>query len=554
MSAITGTLPGEAAAIRSLKAPALAFILTAFAAMVVGSAFGPSQALNYANINVYGSVPTSSYYQGLTIHGVLNGLVFTTFFNTGVLFYFPARELRVRVNVGWIWFSFIIMAFGLLMSLETSLTNQASVLYTFYTPLKAAPPFYIGLALVVVGSLMVAAETIRMRMVWKRENPGRVTPLVSYMSVAVWLLWALTSIGIVAELVFWVIPWSLGFTKGIDPLLTFTLFWYTGHAIVYFWVLPAYISWYVFVPHEAGGRLISDTLARLTFLMFLMFSIEVGLHHETTVPGVAMGWKMEQMFFTFLIIPPSLLTAFTVGASLETAGHARGGRGWIGWFTALPWDNPSVAGQVLAMLTFILGGATGILLASMPNDAVVHDTAFIPGHFHITVGTATALSFIAMSYWLIPHLTGRKLYARKLALVSVWLWAVGMMGIGIGLMWQGLYGTPRRDWISALAPDPFIHPIPMAITAAAGLVLLASLICFVIVTVGTLASRPVPAAEIPHIPFGNAVIDETSRWVLLMDRLGLWTLVTFVIILLVYGPVFFLLLTHQVSIAPNTAY
>jgi cytochrome c oxidase subunit 1 len=40
----------------------------------------------------------------------------------------------------------------------------------------------------------------------------------------------------------------------------------------------------------------------------------------------------------------------------------------------------------------------------------------------------------------------------------------------------------------------------------------------------------------------------------LMDRLGLWTLVTFVIILLVYGPVFFLLLTHQVSIAPNTAY
>jgi cytochrome c oxidase subunit 1 len=94
----------------------------------------------------------------------------------------------------------------------------------------------------------------------------------------------------------------------------------------------------------------------------------------------------------------------------------------------------------------------------------------------------------------------------------------------------------------------------MAITAAAGLVLLASLICFVIVTVGTLASRPVPAAEIPHIPFGDAVIDETSRWVLLMDRLGLWTLVTFVIILLVYGPVFFLLLTHQVSIAPNTAY
>lgn len=554
MSAITGAVPGEAAGFGSLKAPALAFILVAFAAMVVGSAFGPSQALNYANINVYGSVPTSSYYQGLTIHGVLNGLVFTTFFNTGVLFYFPARELNVRVNLGWVWLAFAIMILGLALTLSATLTNNASVLYTFYTPLKATWPFYVGLALVVVGSLMVAAETIRQRADWKRRNPGRITPLVAYMSTTVWILWGLTTIGIVSELVFWIIPWSMGFLAGIDPLLTFTLFWYTGHAIVYFWVLPAYISWYVFLPHEAGGRLISDTLARLAFLMFLLFSVEVGLHHETTAPGIAMGWKMEQMFFTFFIIPPSLMTAFTVAASLETAGHARGGRGWFGWLGALPWDNPSVAGQVLAMFTFILGGATGILLASMPNDAMVHDTAFIPGHFHITVGTATALTFIGMSYWLIPHLSGRKLYAKKIAVVSVWLWAVGMMGIGVGLMWQGLYGTPRRDWISSLSPDPFVHPIPMAITAASGLVLLGALLCFLLVTIGTLLSPRAQPADVPAIPFGNVAIAETSRWVRLMDRLGLWTLVTFLLIAAVYGPMFWVLLTHQIPIAPNTAY
>ncbi|ABQ29068.1 hypothetical protein [Acidiphilium cryptum] len=130
----------------------------------------------------------------------------------------------------------------------------------------------------------------------------------------------------------------------------------------------------------------------------------------------------------------------------------------------------------------------------------------------------------------------------------------GMMGIGVGLMWQGLYGTPRRDWISSLSPDPFVHPIPMAITAAAGLVLLTALICFVVVTVGTLASRPVVASEVTEIPFGNAPVAEDSRWVRLMDRLGLWTLVAFLLILAVYGPLFAVLLSHQVSIPPNTAY
>lgn len=554
MSATIVTMPLDHAGLRRLKAPALTLILTAFAAMVVGSIFGPAQALNYANINIYGHLPVASYYQGLTIHGVLNGLVFTTFFNTGVLFYFPARELNMRVNTGWIWLAIAVMLFGLALSLTATLSNHATVLYTFYPPLQAVWSFYVGLALVVVGSLMVAAETIRQRLAWKRENPDRITPLVSYMSVVTWILWGLTTIGIVAELVFWLIPWSLGMLKGVDPLLALTLFWFTGHAIVYFWVLPSYISWYALLPREAGGRLVSDTLGRISFLLFLLFSVEVGLHHEAVAPGIAMGWKMEQMVFTFFIVAPSLLTAFTVAASLETAGHARGGRGWIGWLTALPWDDPSVAGQVLAMITFILGGATGILLASMPNDALVHNTAFIPGHFHVTVGTATALTFIAMSYWLIPHLTGKQLYGRKIALVSVWLWAIGMMGIGVGLMWQGLYGTPRRDWISGIPHDPFVHVVPMAITGIAGVILFAALICFLIVTLGTIFSAPASPAEVPEIPFANAPIAETSRWVRLMDRLGPWTLVAFVLIAAVYGPLLGILIAHQIPVGANTAY
>jgi len=129
-----------------------------------------------------------------------------------------------------------------------------------------------------------------------------------------------------------------------------------------------------------------------------------------------------------------------------------------------------------------------------------------------------------------------------------------MMGIGIGLMWQGLYGTPRRDWISSLSPDPFVHPIPMAITAASGLVLLAALLCFVAVIAGTLLAPRARPENVPEIPFGTVPIDEESRWVRLMDRLGLWTIVAFLLIAAVYGPLFAILLSHQIPIAPNTAY
>ncbi|HET9147465.1 MAG TPA: cbb3-type cytochrome c oxidase subunit I [Acetobacteraceae bacterium] len=551
-AASPAAIPADHAARLSLRRAALAFVLTAFAAMTVGSLLGPAQALNYANIDIYPALPVASYYQGLSIHGVLNGLVFTTFFNCAVLFYLPARELDVPARTGWVWLCFWVMLAGLALALIAILSNRATVLYTLYAPLEAWWPLYVGLALVVVGSLMLGAETLRMRLAWKRLNPGRVTPLAAYQASVVWILWAFTSIGIVVELVVFLIPWSLGLCQGVDPLITFTLFWYTGHAIVYFWVLPAYLSWYALLPREAGGRLVSDKLGRLTFLLFLLFSVEVGLHHEITAPGIAMFWKMEQMVFTFFVVGPSLLTAFTIAASLEAAGRAHGGRGWLGWLTALPWRDPSVAGQVLALITFIGGGSTGILLASMAINPLLHDTAFIPGHFHITVGTATALTFIAMSYWLVPHLTGRKLFAPKLALASVWLWAAGMMGIGIGLMGQGLlYGTPRRDFISSLPHDPFVHPGLMAVTAIAGVVLLIALLCFLVSTLGTLFSAAAPVALVPRIPFGDAPVDGESRLVLLMDRLGLWTIVSALLIAMVYLPLFWVLFQHYVAVPGN---
>jgi cytochrome c oxidase subunit 1 len=96
-------------------------------------------------------------------------------------------------------------------------------------------------------------------------------------------------------------------------------------------------------------------------------------------------------FLTFAVFFPSLLTFFNVVASLESGARARGGRGLLAWFAKLPWSDPSLTAQVLAMLLFAFGGIGGLVNASYSLNLVVHNTAYIVGHFHLTVGTAVTL-------------------------------------------------------------------------------------------------------------------------------------------------------------------
>ena len=90
-----------------------------------------------------------SYYQGLTLHGVLNALVWTTFFIVGFTTFTTVKGLRrplshPKVNVA----GLVVMVVGLLMTAIPLLLDQATVLYTFYPPLKASWLFYVGLTLV----------------------------------------------------------------------------------------------------------------------------------------------------------------------------------------------------------------------------------------------------------------------------------------------------------------------------------------------------------------------------------------------------------------------
>ncbi|MBM3684728.1 MAG: hypothetical protein FJW83_09370 [Actinobacteria bacterium] len=83
-------------------------------------------------------------------------------------------------------------------------------------------------------------------------------------------MWFLASLGVAAEVLGILLPWSLGLTETVDPQFTRILFWFSGHPIVYFWLLPVYVSWYLMLPRMVGGSIWSDGLTRIVFLSFLV--------------------------------------------------------------------------------------------------------------------------------------------------------------------------------------------------------------------------------------------------------------------------------------------
>src|SRR5262249_60958660 len=114
---------------------------------------------------------------------------------------------------------------------------------------------------------------------WRRAHPAERTPLPAFMALVTFTMWTLASLGLAAEMLFMLIPWSLGLVGGTDALMARVLFWFTGHPIVYFWLLPAYASWYTLVPRQAGGRLYSDPLAPGSFFVVLGLSPPLGVPH-----------------------------------------------------------------------------------------------------------------------------------------------------------------------------------------------------------------------------------------------------------------------------------
>nr|WP_096270429.1 b(o/a)3-type cytochrome-c oxidase subunit 1 [Paucisalibacillus globulus] len=424
----------------------MSYISVAFISLLIGGLMGLLQVL--VRSGKFTLPAGIDYYQVLTVHGVILGLVLTTYFIIGFHFSLMGKTVGISIKQRKIaWIAFWIMVVGTVMTAVTILYGEASVLYTFYAPLRAHPVFYIGLALVIVGSWIAGFVNWHQLKVWKKAHPGEKSPLLAFMVTINTAMWFICSLGVAVAVLVQFIPWSLGYAETINVLLSRTLFWYFGHPLVYFWLLPAYMAWYAIIPKIIGGKIFSDSLARLSFVLFLFFSIPVGFHHQLTEPGIDPTWKFIQVVLTFMVIIPSLMTAFSMFATFEITGRRKGAKGLFGWFKKLPWKDVRFLAPFIGMLAFIPGGAGGIINASHQMNALIHNTIWVTGHFHLTVATTVMLTFFGISYWLIPHLRGRKLTPQinRLGIIQAIVWTVGMTIMSGAMHIQGLLGAPRRS-------------------------------------------------------------------------------------------------------------
>ncbi|WP_297987929.1 b(o/a)3-type cytochrome-c oxidase subunit 1 [uncultured Anoxybacillus sp.] len=513
---------------------AMAHIYVAFVALALGGLAGLLQVL--VRSGKFELPAGISYYTILTTHGVLLGLVLTTFFIIGFQFAAVSRTagtLSDRVRF-WGWVGFWLMTIGTAITAFYILIGEASVLYTFYAPLQAHAGFYIGLTLVVVGSWISGFAMFAHYAKWKKAHPGQVSPLLTFMSVVNMILWLICSLGVAATVLFQLIPWSLGYVDRINVLVSRTLFWYFGHPLVYFWLLPAYMIWYAIIPKIIGGKMFSDSLARMSFILFLIFSIPVGFHHQLVEPGIDPAWKYLQVVLTFMVVIPSLMTAFSMFATFEMYGRSKGATGLFGWLRKLPWGDARFFAPFIGMLFFIPAGAGGLVNASHQLNQVVHNTIWVTGHFHLTLATTVVLTFFGAAYWLIPHLTGRVMTKamNRLAIIQTIVWSIGMIFMSSAMHFAGLLGAPRRSAFSTYGDAPqALEWIPYQIAQAVGGTILFIGIILVLIIVTNLAFfAPKGETEFPVAE----VAEQAERTPLVFENWKLWIGIAVVLILIAY--------------------
>lgn len=514
------------------------------AMLSLGIYHGLMQVIYRAGVLQEAAFAKLDYYQGLTLHGVINAVVLTTFFAVAFGHATIAFFLKKEPNKKLAWLSFWLMTVGTVMAAWAMLAGKASVLYTFYPPLKGHPLFYLGLALLIVGSWIPLFDWARLYREWKRENPEVKTPLAVLGTLVNFVIWFVCTLAVAYEVLVLLLPWAMGWKPTVNVTLARTLFWFFGHALVYFWLLPAYIMFYNFLPKLAGGKLFSDMAGRIALFGFLLFSVPIGVHHQFADPSITKGIKIFQSLLTFGVAIPSFITAFTIAASLEHAGRRNGAKGLLGFFGKLPYLDQNrylFAYLISGLFLFIFGGLTGLVNSSSELNNTIHNTAWVPGHFHMTVAGPVFLGIIGMSLYIYSKTAGKRIFMPKVAVIIPYLWSVGILIFSTGLSWGGLIGEPRRTNMGMTYLNPkheLFTPewVPTTMLGLmGGIIMFIAGMLFLVVFFGTMIRKKKEEGAL-EFPVSEPLHDE--RRIPLFDTFKPWLVTMAVILVIAYVPAF----------------
>jgi cytochrome c oxidase subunit 1 len=253
--------------------------------------------------------------------------------------------------------------------------------------------------------------------------------------------------------------------------------------------------WYAIAAIVFGAKPMSEKVSRGAFLLYILFLQLASAHHVLTDPGISSEWKIfNTSYAMYLAVLASMVHGLTVPGSIEVAQRAKGlNRGLFEWIRKAPWGNPVFSGMFISLIGFgFLGGISGVMMGTEQLNLIIHNTVYVPGHFHATVVVGTTLAFMALTYFLIPTLFRREMIMPGLAKWQPYLFGIGMSLFAVFMMGAGTLGVARRHWDMAFtgAAMPYEYPgtayLMMGLMAIAGLAAIVGGAIYLLITVGSL--------------------------------------------------------------------
>jgi cytochrome c oxidase subunit 1 len=451
-------------------------------------------------------LPADMFYQSLTAHG-LDMLVFwIIFFEIAVLYFCSSTLLRCRLATPrWAWLGFALMLIGAVTTNVAILRGRSSVMMTSYVPMPAEPVFYLGLILFAVGALIGCFVFFGTLVVAKAERTyeGSI-PLVTFGALTA----AIIAIFTIASGAIILIPtflWSIGYISYIDPLMYRTIWWAFGHSSQQINVAAHVAVWYAIAAIVFGAKPMSEKVSRGAFLLYILFLQLASAHHILVDPGISSEWKIfNTSYAMYLAVLASMVHGLTVPGSIEVAQRLKGyNKGLFEWIRKAPWGNPVFSGMFLSLIIFgVLGGISGVVMGTEQINIIIHNTIYVPGHFHATVATGTTLAFMALTYFLIPILFRRDMILKGLAKWQPYIFGLGMSGVALFLMGAGTLGVPRRHWDIGLTGNVLGYEFPgsayllMGLAGISGVLAVIGGGAYILITVGSLlAGKKLPGRE-----------------------------------------------------------
>jgi cytochrome c oxidase subunit 1 len=440
-------------------------------------------------------VDADNFYMFLTAHGLDMLVAWIIFFEIAILYFCSSTLLRTRLATPRIaWVGFALMVIGTVMWNTTIFQGNSTVMMTSYVPMPAAPWFYLGLILFAVGALIGCFVFLGTLVVARAEKTyeGSI-PLVTFGALTACIIAIFTiASGAIILIPTWL--WSIGYIKHIDPVMYRVIWWAFGHSSQQINVSAHVSVWYAVAAIVFGAKPMSERVSRGAFLLYILFLQLASAHHILADPGVGTEWKVfNTSYAMYLAVLASMIHGLTVPGAMEAAQREKGyTKGLFEWLRKAPWGNPVFSGVFISLIGFgFLGGITGVMMGTEQLNMIIHNTIYVPGHFHATVVLGTTLAFMALTYFLLPTLFQREIILPGWAKWQPYVFGGGMAVFTLTMMGAGTLGVPRRHWDITFAGSSLPYEFPgtallmMTLVGLSGVLAIIGGAMYIIVAVGT---------------------------------------------------------------------